>query len=128
MSDLGSKIKNIRTSRNLTQTEVAELLNVNRSTISHWEANTKTPSTENLMALAKIVGVTLDYFQDAPPERTLFQLLAQLDGVFNSAAISDSDKDKAYQDIMKIYLKSKEMTPKEPATSSSDLLDLKEEK
>lgn len=127
MSDLGSKIKNIRVKNNYTQAEIADLLNVNRSTISHWEANTKTPSTDNLMALAKIVGVTLDYFQDAPPERTMFQLMAQLESVFTSADISESDKDKAYQDIMQIYLDSKKAPKQNPASKENTLLNIKEE-
>ena len=118
MSTLGDKIKTIRIAKHLTQTEVAEKLNVSRSAISHWEANTKKPTFDNINEFAKIVGVTLDYFSDDSQERTLFQLLAQLENVFNAADIGEADKDKAYQDIMKIYLKSKESAPSDKKEGS----------
>ena len=109
MSNIGEKIKNIRIARKMTQQDLAERMNLKRNTISQWESNARNISVEQLMELAKIVGVTLDYFQDNPAERTLFQLMAQLESTFTSADIPEADKDKAYQDIMKIYLRSKEM-------------------
>lgn len=110
MSDIGSKIKQIRLARNLTQQEVAEQMGVSRVYYSQWESNDRRINAEQLIQLAKIVGVTLDYFNDDSPERTLFQTMAELDALFMNTGISTADKDKAYQDIMKIYLKSKELT------------------
>lgn len=128
MNDLGSKIKQIRIVRGYTQEDVAELMDVKRTAISNWEKNLRVPNSDKLIEYARLMGVTLDYFSDNSQERTLFQLMAQLEGLFSDAQIPDSDKDKAYQDIMKIYLKSKEQTPKDPSPSSSELPNVKEEK
>lgn len=108
MSDLGSKMKQIRTARHYTQQEIADRMGVSRVYYSQWESNDRRVNAEQLIQFAKIVGVTLDFFSDNTEQHTLFQLLAQLENVFTSADIPDADKDKAYQDIMKLYLKSKE--------------------
>lgn len=129
MSDLGSKIKRVRIAKNLTQTELAEKLNVNRSAISYWESNTKTPTFDNIVELAKIVGVTLDYFNDNSPRQTMSQIQLQLESVFKNAGIPEADIDKAWQDMTKIYIQSKEARAQNKTTvvESYDLLDLKEE-
>lgn len=107
-NNIGEKIKTIRLARNLTQQELADRMGLKRNTISQWESGMRKISVEHLIEIAKVVGVTLDYFNDNTDQRTLFQLMAQLEGVFSSANIPEADKDKAYQDIMKLYLKSKE--------------------
>lgn len=108
--NIGEKIKQIRIARNLTQQEIADSMGVKRNTVSQWESGTRNVSADQLIQYAKIVGVTLDYFNDVSPERTLFQTMAQLDQLFMDASVPEADKDKAYQDIMKVYLKSKEIT------------------
>lgn len=117
MVDLGSKMKQIRTARHYTQQDIADKMNVSRVYYSQWESNDRRINAEQLIQFAKIVGVTLDFFSDNTEQHTLFQLMAQLEGVFSSANIPEADKDKAYQDIMKLYLKSKE--DKEPKNSIS---------
>lgn len=109
MSDLGDKMKQVRLARNLTQDDIAEKMNVQRTTISNWEKNIRVPDSNKLIEFAKIVGVTLDFFSDDSAERTLFQTMADLDKLFTSADISAADKDKAIKDIMEIYWKSKEL-------------------
>lgn len=126
MSNIGDKIKQVRIARNLTQQDLADKMGLKRNTISQWESGVRNVSVEQLIEIARVVGVTLDYFNDNPPERTMFQLMAQLDSVFNNAQIPESDKDKAYQDIMQIYLDSKRKAVK-PNSASEKLLDLKEE-
>lgn len=108
MVTLGEKIKQIRITRGFTQQDIAEKMDLQRNTIAGWERGARVPSSDKLIEYAKIVGVTLDYFQDSAPDRTLNSLMGQLEAVFMDAGISATDKDKAYQDIMKIYLKSKD--------------------
>ena len=130
MSDIGSKLKQLRLARNFTQQEMAEQMGVSRVYYSQWESNDRRINAEQLMQFAKIMQVTLDYFSDNSPERTMFQLMAQLESVFADAGIPEADKDKAYQDIMKIYLKSKEMAATNAAPAAevqNTLLDLREE-
>lgn len=129
MSDIGSKLKQVRLARNFTQQDIAEQMGVSRVYYSQWESNDRRINADQLIQFSKIVGVTLDYFNDDSPERTMFQLMAQLESVFADAGIPETDKDKAYQDIMKIYLKSKEMAAQNAPTAEiqNTLLDLKEE-
>jgi len=110
MNDLGSKIKQIRVARGYTQDDIAEKMNVQRTTISNWEKNIRVPDSNKLIEYARIVGVTLDFFNDNSTERTLFETMADLDALFMSVKISQADKDKAIKDIMDIYWKSKELT------------------
>ena len=55
---LGEVLKDHRTRRNMTQEFVAESLGVSRQAVSKWENGTSDPSTANLLALAKLHGVS----------------------------------------------------------------------
>ena len=55
---LGEAIKFHRTRCKMTQEFVAEHLGVSRQAVSKWESGTSDPSTSNLMALAKLFGVS----------------------------------------------------------------------
>ena len=55
---LGETIKEYRTQCKMTQEFVAEHLSVSRQAVSKWENGTSDPSTANLLALAKLFGVS----------------------------------------------------------------------
>lgn len=55
---LGETIKEYRTQCKMTQEFVAEHLSVYRQAVSKWENGTSDPSTANLLALAKLFGVS----------------------------------------------------------------------
>ena len=57
----GEKLLNLRRARNWTQEELAEKIGVTRQALSKWEANAALPDTKNVVALAKLFGVTADY-------------------------------------------------------------------
>ena len=57
---LGETIKAYRMERNMTQEFVAESLGVSRQAVSKWEKGTSDPSTTNLLALAKLYGVSAE--------------------------------------------------------------------
>lgn len=57
---LGEVIKRYRTQRKMMQEFVAESLGVSRQAVSRWESGASDPSTTNLMALAKLFGVTAE--------------------------------------------------------------------
>lgn len=59
--DIGDKIKQLRTERNLTQEELAAKLAIARSTLACYETNKNQVSNEFLVALAKFFQVTTDY-------------------------------------------------------------------
>ncbi len=55
---LGEVLKNQRVARGMTQEFVAEALGVSRQAVSKWESGRSDPSTTNLMALARLYGLT----------------------------------------------------------------------
>lgn len=110
MVDIGSRIKQVRLDRGLTQQDVAEQMGVSRVYYSQWESNDRRISAEQLIQFAKIFKVPLDTFEDNSPEHTLFNTMLELDALFTSAEVSQVDKDKAIKDIMEIYWKSRELT------------------
>ena len=57
---LGEILKMHRTNCNMTQEFVAESLGVSRQAVSKWENGTSDPSTSNLLALAKLYGVSAE--------------------------------------------------------------------
>lgn len=56
--NLGEKLFKLRKSKNLTQDEVAEKLEVTRQTISKWETNQSTPDFDKIVPLCNLYGIT----------------------------------------------------------------------
>ena len=57
---LGEALKAHRTRCKMTQEFVAESLGVSRQAVSKWESGASDPSTSNLLALAKLYGVSAE--------------------------------------------------------------------
>jgi len=57
---LGEMLKSHRTRCKMTQEFVAESLGVTRQAVSKWESGTSDPSTSNLIALAKLYGISVE--------------------------------------------------------------------
>ena len=57
---LGEALKEHRTRCMMTQEFVAEQLGVSRQAVSKWENGTSDPSTSNLLALAKLFGLSAE--------------------------------------------------------------------
>lgn len=58
---VGERIKELRTERNLGQTELAAQLHVSKGVISLWETSQRYPSLVSLIELSKFFGVSIDY-------------------------------------------------------------------
>lgn len=62
MSQLGDRVRELRESHNMTQTELAETLGMKTyTTVSKWEKNENFPKGKDLKRLAQIFNVTSDY-------------------------------------------------------------------
>jgi len=57
---LGDALKEHRTRCKMTQEFVAEALGVSRQAVSKWENGASDPSTSNLIALAKLYGISAE--------------------------------------------------------------------
>lgn len=59
--EIGRKIAQARREKNLTQEQLAELMDVTRQTVSRWESQAAYPEMEKLVNLAGILEVSCDY-------------------------------------------------------------------
>ena len=57
---LGEKIQALRREAGLSQEGLADQLGVSRQAVSKWENGTADPSTSNLIALAKLYGISAE--------------------------------------------------------------------
>lgn len=60
IKNFGENLKRLRKEKNLTQDEIAKILNVSTQTISRWETNMGYPDIEMLPAIANFYDVTVD--------------------------------------------------------------------
>lgn len=59
--DFGERLKQLRNSKNLNQTELGKILGVEKSTISMYENNNSRPDDEIKIKIANYFNVTVDY-------------------------------------------------------------------
>ena len=59
--EFAEKLIALRKSRELTQEQLAEQLNVSRQSISKWESGQVIPEVEKIVELSKAFDVTVDY-------------------------------------------------------------------
>lgn len=57
---IGQKIVQLRVSKNISQEQLAEALDVSRQTISKWEIGQALPKIDNVLQLSQIFGVSTD--------------------------------------------------------------------
>ena len=107
--ELHEKIKMLRKERGFTQSQVADKIGQERSTVACYENGSRKPAVDVLEKLAHLYGVTLDYFSNKSDSDIMLQLLAQSSEFFRSVGISEADKDAVYMDIMALYLESKKV-------------------
>lgn len=61
MINIGENIVIARKRLKLTQAVLADLLNVSNQAVSSWERNENIPDTYNLIELARVLDVSLDW-------------------------------------------------------------------
>jgi transcriptional regulator with XRE-family HTH domain len=57
---VGDNIKQLRIQNNLSQQQIADLLKVNRSSISHWETGLNEPGVAIIVRLKQILNCTYE--------------------------------------------------------------------
>lgn len=61
MKDLGERIKSLREDFDMKQEDLADILNINRSSLANYESNRRTPSVEIIVQIANFFKVSTDY-------------------------------------------------------------------
>lgn len=61
MKVFGNRLKDLRTTKGLTQKQLAAQLDVSGNTVYAWENDLQEPSMQSLLKLSEIFDVSLDY-------------------------------------------------------------------
>ncbi|WP_122902217.1 LexA family transcriptional regulator [Acinetobacter sp. B51(2017)] len=61
MDHLGTRLKQLRKNKNITQQQLAELIGVSKTSIIYWEKGDNLPKHDSLITLGKVLGVSPTY-------------------------------------------------------------------
>jgi transcriptional regulator with XRE-family HTH domain len=61
---IGNKIAQLRKFKNLTQKELAEMLNVSDKVVSKWETEKSLPDVETMLKLSKVLDISISELYD----------------------------------------------------------------
>ena len=61
MKNFGERLKNLRLKKKISGQELAKQLSVDKSTISKWESDNRTPDAETIRKLASALNILTDY-------------------------------------------------------------------
>ncbi len=100
---ISEKLKALRIGRGYTQQQLADKLNINRTTISNYESGNRTPRLNELIAIAEAFGVSVDFFGVVAKDEA-FELVQRAKAVFESPEIDKPTKEEIYKELMKMYL------------------------
>lgn len=67
---IGERIAKCRKDKKLSQEYIAEILDVSRQAVSKWENDQSEPDTGNLIQLARLFGVSVEYLANGEEENT----------------------------------------------------------
>lgn len=59
--DIGQRIQSLRKTKNISQEQLADIMNVSRQAVSKWESSQSQPDLENMIALSNYFEVSTDY-------------------------------------------------------------------
>lgn len=68
-TQFGESLKKLRTNKNLSQTELADRLFVDRSTIARWETGSRIPDASMIIKIAKILGTDVGTLMTVAAEK-----------------------------------------------------------
>lgn len=77
--NFGARLKEIRKSRNLTQAQLAETIDVEEASISRIERGQRFPQKENLVKLAKALNTEIKEFFDFRYQKLKANILTKLE-------------------------------------------------
>lgn len=89
---LGDRLKELREELELTQEELGKRIHVSRQSISSYESEDSEPSLQNLVKLANIFNVSLDYLLCRTKERFNLNLKNKEDKEFIAELINLIEK------------------------------------
>ena len=127
MDTFGNRLKSLRKTKNLTQEELAKLLNVAKGTVSNWENENRFPDKDMLNKIADTFKVSMDYLLGRTNEEKLTiatpnitkkdikdhnTFMEDAKALFMNDDVAEEDLEKIYRDISELYWEAKEINKK----------------
>ena len=66
---MGERIRDLRMALGMTQSDLAERMNVTDKAVSKWERNLSRPDIDSIPRLAEILGASVQELLDAPAKK-----------------------------------------------------------
>lgn len=85
----GQRLKVLRKEKKLSQEALGSLLNISKVAVSNWENGKATPTEDNLIRLAKVLGVNSEYFMK---HSEIINIYSQLNKVNKNKVIEYSSE------------------------------------
>lgn len=129
-NEIGKRIKEVRTYKNMTQKQLAEISKIDATSISRYENGTQIPNLNTLICIAVALEISLDYLvfgsktdfkiikkEYQNTEERIFESLAVLfeekvidcDEGYDEIYLELSEEYKAYKDFIIQYSKLKDL-------------------
>ena len=90
--EFSERLKDLRKQAELTQVDVAEKLGISQPAYASWERGVKKPTQENLVKIAQILNVSVDYLvgnsEEKADELDNIELLFRM----NSKGLTEEEK------------------------------------
>ena len=91
--ELAERLKTLRKQVKLTQAQIAEKLDISQQAYASWERGAKKPTQENLVKIAQVLNVSIDYLVGNSEEK-----LDELDNIellfrMNSKGLNDEERE-----------------------------------
>ena len=91
--EFSERLKKLRKQAQLTQVDVAEKLGISQPAYASWERGVKKPTQENLVKIAQVLNVSVDYLvrnsEEISDELENIELLFRM----NSKGLTDEEKE-----------------------------------
>ncbi len=68
---IADRIKSLREEKKMTQTDLAKLLGITRSSVNAWEMGISVPSTQYVIELAEFFKISTDYLLGVDTSATI---------------------------------------------------------
>ena len=107
--EFSERLKELRKQAHLTQVELAKRLGIGQSSYADWERGKKNPTQENLIKLAQILNVSVDYLVGNSDEENTNKELEDIELLFrmNSKGLTDEEKELFKKELIEFMEKRK---------------------
>ena len=107
--EFAERLKTLRKQEKFTQVQIAEKMDISQQAYAAWERGVKKPTQENLVKIAQILNVTVDYLvgnsDNTEDELDNIEILFRM----NSKGLTDEEKEIFQKELIEFMLERKKV-------------------